>query len=107
MDRTPRQRNTLYGDASQLAASAIGIVTCFVFVFTAFYAFFKIQNAISKIRVPAEVELAGLDIPEMGALAYPEFQLSPGTSGGIVGDMVVSPATGSALLEPNASAANG
>ena len=40
------------------------------------FAFFKIQNAIMKggIRPTAEVELEGMDIPEMGVLAY-EFEL--------------------------------
>jgi Amt family ammonium transporter len=33
-------------------------------------------------RVSAEVELQGLDLPEMGALAYPEFQMSSGSSTG-------------------------
>jgi len=28
-------------------------------------------------RVTAKVELEGLDIPEMGALGYPEFVLKP------------------------------
>jgi Amt family ammonium transporter len=39
------------------------------------YAFFKIQNALTKggIRPTEEVELQGVDIPEMGVLAYPEF----------------------------------
>jgi len=39
-------------------------------------AFFKIQNALTKggIRPTEDVELAGLDVAEMGALAYPEFQ---------------------------------
>jgi hypothetical protein len=27
-------------------------------------------------RVSAEVEIAGLDVPEMGVPGYPEFQLS-------------------------------
>ena len=41
------------------------------------FAFFKIQNALMKggIRPTAEVELAGMDLPEMGALAYPEFDM--------------------------------
>jgi Amt family ammonium transporter len=61
----------------QLAAQAIGCVVIVV-VFTGLaYAFFKIQNAVMKggIRPPAEMEIAGMDIPEMGALAYPEFDL--------------------------------
>ena len=32
-------------------------------------------------RVSAEVEMEGLDLPEMGALAYPEFALAPGPGG--------------------------
>jgi Amt family ammonium transporter len=46
-----------------------------IFVMTGFsYAFFKLQNAIMKggIRPEADIELEGLDIPEMGVLAYPE-----------------------------------
>ena len=52
------------------AASAIGIV-----MFGIAFAFFKIQNALMKggIRPSREVELQGVDIPEMGVLAYPEF----------------------------------
>ena len=36
------------------------------------FAFFKIQNALTKggIRPEAEVELQGLDLPEMGVLGY-------------------------------------
>ncbi len=40
------------------------------------FAFFKIQNALTKggIRIPEEEELVGADL-EMGVLAYPEFDL--------------------------------
>ena len=41
--------------------------------------FFKVVDAVMGNRVAAEVELEGLDIPEMGALAYPDFVLGPGT----------------------------
>jgi Amt family ammonium transporter len=85
-------KGLFYGDASQLYAQLIGTATCFIFVFTAFYAFFKIQNAISPIRVSAEVELAGLDIPEMGVLAYPDFPLSTNTTAGITGAGLADPA---------------
>jgi ammonium transporter, Amt family len=63
-----------YGDGSQFAAQCIGTLTCFVFVFVSFYVFFKIVDALIGNRVSAEVEMEGLDMPEMGALAYPEFQ---------------------------------
>jgi Amt family ammonium transporter len=44
--------------------------------------FFKVLDKIIGNRVSAEVELQGLDLPEMGALAYPEFQIAPGAQGG-------------------------
>ena len=71
-------RGLFYGDASQFVAQCIGTVTCFVFVFTSFYVFFKIVDVLIGNRVPAEVELAGLDLPEMGAPGYPDFVLAPG-----------------------------
>lgn len=72
-------RGLLYGDPSQLAAQAVGTLTCIVWVFTLFLTFFKIVEALMGNRVSAETELDGLDIPEMGALAYPDFVLGPGT----------------------------
>ena len=70
-------KGLFYGNASQLAAQAVGTLTCFVWVFVTFFAFFKLVEAVMGNRVSAEVELEGLDIPEMGALAYPDFVLSP------------------------------
>ncbi|TAF47585.1 MAG: ammonium transporter [Sphingobacteriales bacterium] len=58
------------GGASQLYAQLIGVSTCFIFVFIVMYAFFKISNKITPIRVPAADEVAGLDIPEMGVRGY-------------------------------------
>jgi hypothetical protein len=51
------------------------------------------------IRPPAEEEIAGLDMPEMGALAYPEFvhheQLQRGPGGSPFSEeYVTSPTTG-------------
>ena len=58
----------------QLGAQAIGALVICTVIFGIACAFFKIQNAIMKggIRPTAEVELEGMDIPEMGMLAYPE-----------------------------------
>jgi len=66
-----------YGAPAQFAAQCIGVLANFIWVFVTFYIFFKIVDVIIGNRVPAEVELAGLDIPEMGALAYPAFSLKP------------------------------
>lgn len=71
-------RGLLYGDPWQFAAQAIGVVTCAVFVFVMFYAFFNIVEATLGNRVKAEDEIEGLDMPEMGAMGYPDFVLTPG-----------------------------
>ncbi len=65
-------KGLFYGDASQLAAEAIGIVTCFVFIFATFYLFFKLVEVTLGNRVSAQDEIDGLDVPEMGSLGYPE-----------------------------------
>ena len=37
------------------------------------YVWFKISDKITPLRVSREDELQGLDVPEMGAHAYPDF----------------------------------
>lgn len=68
----------LYGSTGQLAAQAIGAATIIVVMGGIAYAFFKIQNALTKggIRSSEADEIAGLDLTEMGALAYPEFEMA-------------------------------
>lgn len=65
-------KGLFYGDPGQFLAQLIGAVTCIIFIFTLSYIFFKVQDKIMGIRVSPEVELAGLDIPEMGIAAYAE-----------------------------------
>jgi ammonium transporter, Amt family len=66
-----------YGDAGQLVAQLIGVATLIGFVFTFSFVLNMILDAVWGHRVSAKVELEGLDIPEMGALGYPEFVLKP------------------------------
>jgi Amt family ammonium transporter len=67
------------GSFEQIIPQAIGALTICTVMFGLVLAFFKIQNALTKggIRPTAEVEQAGLDLPEMGVLAYPEFAPQP------------------------------
>jgi Amt family ammonium transporter len=37
---------------------------------------FKVSNLITPLRVSKEVEIGGLDAPEMGVLGYPEFTVN-------------------------------
>ncbi len=64
-------KGLFYGDASQLAAQTIGGVVAFVWAFGASYVFFKVLDYVVGLRVSPEAELQGLDLPEMGMLAYP------------------------------------
>ena len=66
-------RGLFYGDASQLGAQALACVTVVVFGGLMAYVWFKFSNLITPIRVTPEVEMAGLDIPEMGAMGYNDF----------------------------------
>src|SRR5262245_33159824 len=66
-------RGLLYGDFSQFIMQIIDCGVLIVFGFAMAYVWFKISDMITPIRVSAEVELEGLDGPEMGAIAYPDF----------------------------------
>jgi len=81
-----------YGAPKQFFAQCIGTLTCIVFVFVTMALFFKVVDMIVGNRVSAEVELAGLDLAEVGALAYPEFVQSPGNSVGTFEPSRPSPA---------------
>ena len=70
-----------YGDASQLAAQLIGISTLLGFVFTFSFVLNMALEFFVGHRVSAETEVAGLDIPEMGQLGYPEFVFREETTG--------------------------
>lgn len=65
----------LYGDAGQLVAQVISGAVIVTVMFGIVYTFFKIQDrlTVGGIRPNEADELMGLDIPEMGVLAYPEF----------------------------------
>lgn len=65
-------KGLLYGDAGQFGAQVLGAVVLWTVIFGIIFGFFKLQNAMTKggIRSKEEDEIAGLDLPEMGVLAY-------------------------------------
>ena len=68
-----------YGDPGQFVAQLIGVCTLVGVIFTLSYVFNAFIDFFVGQRVSVDVELEGLDLPEMGALGYPEFQLvTPG-----------------------------
>jgi len=66
-----------YGDPSQLVAQLVGISTLIGVVFTISMVINLFVEFFIGHRVSAETELAGLDIPEMGQLGYPDFVFQP------------------------------
>jgi len=69
-------RGLFYGGNGQLWARLISIATVIVWGIGTSWLFWKILDKIMKIRVKVADEIAGLDLPEMGVLAYPDFLLS-------------------------------
>ena len=68
-------RGLFYGDFSQFLAQALDCAVLATFAFGMAYVWFKLSDKITPLRVPEDVEIGGLDIPEVGAPAYPDFTL--------------------------------
>ncbi len=68
-------RGLFYGDAGQLVAQLVGISTLIGVIFALSFLWNWLVDTFVGQRCSAKSELAGLDIPEMGALCYPDFQL--------------------------------
>lgn len=69
-----------YNDWSQLGAEFVGTLTNLVFVVLFAVVWFKLSNLIIPLRSKPEHEIEGLDIPEMGAEAYPDYHLTDKSS---------------------------
>jgi ammonium transporter, Amt family len=63
---------SLFGDSSQLAAQCVGILTNILYVGAMTSVTFWTTNKLVGNRVSVEDEVSGLDMPEMGVLAYPD-----------------------------------
>jgi Amt family ammonium transporter len=70
-------RGLFYGDPGQLAAQLVAISTLLGFVFTFSFLVNLVVEYFIGQRVSIETEVAGLDLPEMGQLGYPEFVFKP------------------------------
>ncbi|HEX4979909.1 MAG TPA: ammonium transporter [Acidimicrobiales bacterium] len=84
-----------YGDAGQLGAQVVGVLTLVFVMLPIAYGFFKIQDKLTKggIRSAEADEVAGLDLPEMGVLAYPEFEMAIEASDPEIGERPLIGAT--------------
>lgn len=69
-------RGLLFGGADQFVAQLVGVVTVIIYAVVMAFVVFKVINLISPLRSKPEDELAGLDLPETGTLAYPDYEVS-------------------------------
>lgn len=74
-------RGLFYGDSGQFFAQLISAGTVLAFGFVMAMVWFKVSNLITPLRVSKEMEVEGLDGPEMGVLGYPDFTLTHGSHG--------------------------
>ena len=75
-------KGLLYGDPGQLGAQIFHAVLGFVWAFGITWLIFGVAKRFITLRVSAEAELEGLDMPEFGALCYPDFVLATTKTGG-------------------------
>jgi Amt family ammonium transporter len=66
-------KGLLYGDAGQFLAQLTDAVVLVTFCSIMTIVFFTILRRTVGMRSDEDAEIAGLDMPEMGALAYPDF----------------------------------
>ena len=65
-------KGLFFGDAGQFFAQLICLGVLIVWGFGVSFIFFKVLDKVWGLRIAPEDELEGLDIPEMGVLAYPD-----------------------------------
>ena len=68
-------KGILYGDGGQLVAQLAHVLVGFAWAFGLTYIIFTIAKRFMQIRVSPEAEIEGLDMPEFGAVCYPDFVL--------------------------------
>lgn len=93
-------RGLLYGDGGQLMAQVVMGAVNIVWAFGMTYLLFSVVKRYVKVRVSADVEIQGLDMPEFGAEAYPEFVLHSTRGGGAGASMPGSEGDKNAGDEP-------
>lgn len=72
-------KGLLYGGGGQFMAQLTDVIVLVVFCSIMCIIFFRLLDKTLGMRSKPEDEVAGLDLPEMGALAYPDFLEAQGS----------------------------
>jgi Amt family ammonium transporter len=83
---TGNVKGLFYGDVGQLWAQIAHVFVGFVWAWGIMWIIFTVAKRFMAIRVSEEVELQGLDVPEFGVLAYPDFVLHHAAAGHVTTD---------------------
>jgi Amt family ammonium transporter len=86
-------KGLFYGDVGQLGAQIVHMVVGFAWAWGLGWLLFTVAKRFMEIRVTPEAEIEGLDVPEFGMLAYPDFVMHSATPGHIMQGAVDVPAT--------------
>jgi Amt family ammonium transporter len=79
-------KGLFYGDVGQLWAQIAHVFVGFFWAWGITWIIFSIAKNFIKLRVSEAAEIEGLDMPEFGVLAYPDFVLHRATAGHVATD---------------------
>jgi Amt family ammonium transporter len=82
-----------YGDGGQFIAQVFHVVVGFLWAWGITWIIFSVAKRWMQLRVSPEAEIEGLDVPEFGALCYPDFVLHRAAPGHVVEGAVDVPVT--------------
>ena len=85
-------KGLFYGDVGQLWAQIAHVLVGFVWAWGIMWCIFTVAKRFMAIRVTAEAEIEGLDVPEFGTLCYPDFVMHRASPGHSLGAAVDVPA---------------
>jgi len=84
-----------YGDVGQLGAQLVHVFVGFIWAWGLGWLLFTVAKRFIAIRVTPEAEIEGLDLPEFGMLAYPDFVQHHSSPGHVTQGALDVPATSS------------
>jgi len=84
-----------YGDVGQLGAQLFHVFVGFIWAWGLGWLLFTVAKRFIAIRVTPEAEIEGLDLPEFGMLAYPDFVQHHSSPGHVTQGALDVPATSS------------
>ncbi len=88
-------KGLFYGDGGQFVAQVVNCIVLIAFCSVMCIVFFRLVDKVVGLRSLEADEIAGLDLPEMGAMAYPDFLEAQGSVFVSSGDSIVSNTAGS------------